>query len=400
MLNFINLQGGIMNSTATDKSAVIAKAKLKPLPFAVLSSALTVCAAFIGSGVSKPLALAVLVFSGLILFGFIKSLTSVFIFAVPIALTWFYSGSIVLAALVCSVIMSVGISAFLIKTVSSKWLVCFVPLIYLIALLFSQSPIKALLSLVFIPAAVVLGLSVSGKTGRVTVICRVAVVLALTGIVMLAVYLLIRNGSLSFGSIIESTNNMFDKMLVYYTSQYASFADRYQSMGIDPLTQAVSPDDAMRYTRAVFGLLPALSIIGINCIAFISYQVTVSLFAASGQTKYLTRRSLSFSMSWVSAVVYLIAYIVMFIASYSNSAMVTLVSENIYLMLLPGLVFTGVLVLLGKSENGRRHTFWLCAVILLTFMSPNLSLALAAFIGATTIIRINLIKYFPPREAE
>lgn len=389
-----------MNSTATDKSKIFARPRLKPVLFAVLLSALTVCAAFIGSGASKPLALTVIVFSGLILFGFVKSLTSVFIFAVPIVLTWFYSGSIVLSALVCSIIMAIGISAFLIKTVGWKWLIFATPVIYLIALLFCKNPIEALLSLVFLPAALVLGFSVSGDSGRVTVVCRVAVALALTGAAALAAYLLLRNGSLTFSSISDSVDNMFDKMLGYYTSQYAHYAERYQSMGIDPFTQAVTPSDARNYTIAVFGLLPALTLIGINCIAFISYQIVVSLFATSGQTKYITRKSLSFSMSWVSAAVYLIAYLVMFIASYSNSDTLTLVSENIYLMLLPGLVFTGVLVLLGKSERGRRHTFWLIAVIILAFTSPNLALSLVAFIGAMTIIRINLAKHFPPREAE
>lgn len=389
-----------MNNAASDKSKTLVKAKLKTFPLVVLLSALTVSAVFMGSGASVPLALAVIVFSGILLFGFIKSLTSVFIFAIPVFLTWLYSGNIVLSALVCSMVMAVGVSAFLIKTVGWKWLIFSAPLIYLIALLLCRNPIEALLSLSFLPAAVVLGISISGDTGRVTVICRVSVALALTGAVALAAYLLSLNGSLSFDSISASVDNMFDKMVGYYTSQYAQYAERYQSMGIDPLTQAVSPDDARHYTIAVFGLLPALTIIGINVISFVSYQITVSLFAGSGQDKYVTRKSLSFSMSWVSATVYLIAYLVMFIASYSNAPTVTLISENIYLMLLPGLVFTGVLVLLGKSEAGRRHTFWLTVVIILAFASPNLALSLAAFIGAAAIIRINLAKRFPPREAE
>lgn len=91
-------------------------------------------------------------------------------------------------------------------------------------------------------------------------------------------------------------------------------------------------------------------------------------------------------MSWVSATVFIIAGIVMLYNSYAGNETVALIAQNIYLILLPGLVLTAVLLLLGKRENGRSHIFLLIGLALIALNSPSAAITIAGIIGSGAVI--------------
>ncbi len=85
----------------------------------------------------------------------------------------------------------------------------------------------------------------------------------------------------------------------------------------------------------------------------------------------------------------------MLIANLSGSSNVSLVAENMYLILLPGLMLTGVLIALGKGADGRKHIFRIIFMMMLLLISPNLAMAYAAFTGCWEIFKNALVRRVP-----
>ncbi len=365
------------------------KTRMKPFACVVLLLAVVLSSAFIGAGRSLILGTAATVTSIMIL-AFSRSRLCMIFMAVPAVIIWLYIGNIYIPMLFCAFITAIGTGSFLLKTIRSPFLIALIPTSYLLALLAGGSPLSALLSLSVFPAIAVMAAVTDGKRERIGVICRVSTAIFITGALAALVYVAVAERSLYPSAIFSSLDRVFDKMEKYYAAEYAALSPNYIAMGMTPPTA----DDARLYAIAVYGQLPAFAIIVINIVSFISYHLSVSLLEASGQKKYINRKSLAFKMSFSSVLVFIIAYFVMLATSYSGNDTVSLVAENIYMILLPGLVFTGILVLLGRREGGRRHLFWLIVIILLFFNSPNSALLIVAFIGCSVIISAALSSLF------
>ncbi len=377
-----------------DKSAP--RTRLKPFALMIMLSAVLVCAAYPGSGLSLPLAMAVLILTVGVAVIFTRSIFCMLLISIPVSLIWTYAGgSFELAALLCSPITVIGVGAFLIKTTRSPYLIGIVPAAYLMALLIGGRPIAALLSLIFFPIAYLLARGFTKKLGRMAQVCRISVALAVIGAAVLLIWLILKNGYFSPSLISESVDALLQRMIEFFTAQYAETAKLYADRGIDISLLALSPADARLYAVMLFGIVPALAVIVLNAVAFISHQLTVSLLGRSGQHDCLTAEVLSFSMSWISAIVFIIAYFVMLIANLSGNENVTLIAENLYLILLPGLALTGVLIAIGRGSDKRRHTFRIILMLGLMFISPNLALAFTAFSGCTDIFRSALERRRP-----
>ncbi len=363
-------------------------ARLKPFALLLMLFAVIVSAAYPGSGLSLPLAMAVLILTVAIVIIFTHSVFCMLLVAIPISLIWFYTGgSFQYAALLCSPITVVGVGAFLLKTTRSPYLIGLVPVSYALALSLGGRPVAALLSLIFFPAAYILAVGFTGKSDRVSLLCRISVSLAAVGALVFVVWIMLKYGRFEFSLISETVNGLLDTMINFFTEQYAEAAKIYAERGIDISMLAVTPADARLYAVALFGIIPALAILAINAVSFTAYQLAISLFSKSGQRDCLSPAKVSFSMSWISAMFFIVAYFVMVMANLSGNENVSLIAENLYLILLPGLMLTGVLIALGKGSDGRRHTFRIVFMIILMFFSPNLALAYAAFSGCWEIFK-------------
>ena len=359
-----------------------ARPRMKPFALTVLLLAAIISSAYLGSRFSAILGICAAISAATVMLAFSKSPFCFILTAFAMFVIWYYTGSIRLATFFCAFATSVGTGAFLLKTTRSPYLISMIPASYLLAYLSGGSALAALISLSVFPVITVLSVFFKGDRGRINVICRVSASILAIGAIAAVAYIITSQRSLTLEAINSTTSGIFDRILEHYTAEYASMADRYSALGIESPSAA----DIRLYTLAVYRLLPSMIVIAANVISFISYQLKVSLLNESGQRKHLTRFSLSFSMSWISALIFIVAYFVTMITSSAGDDKIALVAENIYMILLPGLVFTGILALLGRREGGRKHFFWLTAIIILFFVSPNIALFATAFIGCSVII--------------
>ncbi len=371
-----------------DRNAKSNVTVLKPVPLAVMLAALILAAAYPGSGLnSEGLALLVIALAAFTVIVFSRSVFCILLTATPVVLVWLYTGgSFIYPALVCSPLIVIGLGAFLLRTTRSPLLVGVVPIAYLVAAIWSGSPITAFWALVFFPASYVLASGFSGNIGRVALICRTSIVLAVTGALAGIVYLTVTNGYFSFDLIKATSDGILNSIISYFTEQYAALAEQYAALGIDASSLAISAADAELYALSLFALVPSIVVFVLNAISFVAYQLNVSLFAKTGQKSYLTPTTISFVMSKTSAVIFTVSYLITFFCSFSEATTFSIVTENLYMILMPGLVLTGILVAFGKGGDGKRHTLRIIFIAILTFVSPGMALALTAFMGCSSVL--------------
>ena len=351
----------------------------------VFSVTVAVCAAYSGAYGSTALAVLVLALSAFSLL-IARSLVSILMIAVPVGISLLYGGDFAFAALICSVIVTVGLGSYLFATVKSPFIPAVIPAAYLVAFLFGRDPIVAFLSLIAFPAAFILGLSVKGKAGRLSAICRTSATLIGCGVVAIVIWIAVENGGLANNVFVGAADKFFDRLVVYYTEQYGELAAKYEEMGISAVAYGLSAEDAKEYAVAVYGIIPALAVVAVNVVSFIGFQINTSILSPFEKKRMFLKNKLDFSMSWVSATVFIIAGIVMLYNSYAGNETVALIAQNIYLILLPGLVLTAVLLLLGKRENGRSHIFLLIGLALIALNSPSAAITIAGIIGSGAVI--------------
>ncbi|MBR2479153.1 MAG: hypothetical protein IKB47_01960 [Clostridia bacterium] len=371
-----------------DRDAKNSTKALRPVPFAIMMTALILAAAYPGSGLnSEGFALFVVALTAFTVIVFSRSVFCILLTAIPVSLAWLYTGgSFIYPALICSPVIVIGLGAFLLRTTRSPLLLGVVPVSYLVALILDGRPIAALWSLVFFPAAYVLASGFSGKVGRVALICRTSIALAATGAVAGIVYLTVANGYFSFELVKNTSDGLLKAITSYFTDQYAALAAQYAALGIDVSSLAISAADAELYSLSLFALVPSAVVFILNGFSFVAYQLNVSLFARTGQKSYLTPTTISFVMSRTSALLFVAAYLVTFFCSFSDATTFSIVTENLYMILMPGLVLTGILVAFGKGGDGRRHTMRIVFIAILIFFSPGLALALTAFMGCSSVL--------------
>ena len=367
------------------------KTVLPPFPCAVLVLSVILSAAYLGSGLSLPLAIISASFSLIIGIAFTRSLLGTLMTVLPALAVWMYTDSVTLAALASAAVTVLGVTAFVYKVTRSPWILAVPPLSYLLAYAASGSLKTALFSLVLFPTAAVMCLCISGKRSRNSLICRASVSLFITLVAIVLIALAVKGGGLSTDAMRSASDSLFSSLKNHFTEQYAALSQQYTSTGISAVDIGLTSSDAATYALTVFFALPAIFITLFNIVSFAASQLTISLFARGGLHEYLTPISLSFSMSWVSAAVFFMSVLTRYTVYGKYADTVTLIAENIYLILLPGLAFTGILTLLGRGPGRKKHIFSLIAVAALFLYSPSSALAASAFVGCFTVTSVAII---------
>ena len=365
--------------------------KIKPLPFAVLCASFVLFASYIGASDSKLLSFAVLLSSLLVIFGFLRSTVCALILIIPSFIIGLYVGKLEIALLLCSLQLAIGVGAFVIRMLGKKayLFLLLLPLSCLIAFLIKGSLSAALLTVTVFPASYICAHFTKSKKSRLASICAISVSLGICALGFLAAYVLtVYTGTSPFS---DAAQDLFDFLLKYYTDEHLRLAEKYTQAGIDPSLLGLTASDARLYAISVFGIVPALALILLNGISFVSHRVNITLLDNAELIDKSDLINLVFSMSPVSAILYIAAYLVMTFASYSGSAsadITGLIAQNIYLILLPGLTLTGILFLTARIVRRRRNVLWAIAIGLVAFSSVNLALSVTAFLGSAFILLV------------
>ncbi len=272
----------------------------------------------------------------------------------------------VLVALVCGVTTG-ALTLTLTTRKQAVWLPLAVLLAYGATLLCSRDPIGSIACLLPLPAAWALSFgtvrSASREDGptRVGVICLTSLVLLLSLGGMLALSLYRQLGSLS----IETLSTALDAARESIIGQF--MAIELPENTPDEMRDLLSRENVTEMVNATINLLPGYILAVVNVLAFTAQMLLQVSLTTFGLGASITDRVRLFRMSAVSCAVFFVAYLVALFGNTEVSSLPGTVAQNIYLVLMPGLAFSGILRLLGKP--GRRVG---CLSMLLVMIAPLL----------------------------
>ena len=293
-------------------------------------------------------------------------------------------------ALLLSLLYATGVGSLLLAVASRKE-APFFPLVllgaYAVSLALCRDAAFALLCLLPYPAAAALAIgtrsSASKEDGltRVGVICATSLVLGLS--VTLAAYVALDR--MLGGLTADALRDWIEGIRTTMISTILAVRDALPEGTLN--TATFDAETVTNVVNAAFNILPGTLIVLLNVTVALSQLILHAGLATFGHGASITERVRVFRMSVVSAVVFLLGYIVALVASGgSGSTLVGVVAENIVTILQPGLALCGLLRLVAgfgrRAAAGRGG----CAIFLLIipclFLSIPVVLAIYESIAA------------------
>ncbi len=282
----------------------------------------------------------------------------------------YYCNSLLPAGLLVGLVTGVA-SGGLLFTIVSKKQAAYIPLIpllaYGIALLCSWDIVGSAAALLPLPGAAALALSTRRSAeseegpNRVGVICLTSLFLGLALGGMIALSLYRQLGSLDPQVLRDALDAARESIILRFTS-FELPPDTS-----DALRKLFSREFVEMTVNYVINLLPAIYVVILLLISTMAQLLLHASLVSFGCGESLSDRVREFRMSAVSCVVFAAAYLVYFIVgSTASSTMVGTIAENIYVILTPGLAFSGFLRLLSGMAKRRMG----CMSFLVIFILP------------------------------
>ena len=142
---------------------------------------------------------------------------------------------------------------------------------------------------------------------------------------------------------------------------------------------------------AIIALFPAIVVVACLLPSFVAHLVAVTVCRRTDYAKKLTLGAQIFVMSKVSAVVFIIAFLlpVLGLGSSQKAQIITVTAENINLMLLPAFLLVGALGIIGffLRQRGCLNFWSVLALIALIVYGGGFVLYPLAFFGAIRTLR-------------
>lgn len=140
-------------------------------------------------------------------------------------------------------------------------------------------------------------------------------------------------------------------------------------------------------------LLPGLYLAACSITAFLALRLLLQFLIAFRSVPHLPVRLGGFTVSRVSAVVFIATYLLSLFTNYSTATLFGTVCSNLALALEPGLALVGVSALLPRG-NARSclSTLLLTVMLVLAVTDPLLGLELAALTGAVCVLTARLMR--------
>lgn len=323
--------------------------------------------------------MVVLVFA-LLLFIAVRSRLVMLLAAPPCLLAFLGAeGSPILPLLLCTIAV-IGFGGFAAQAIHPLILAATPVLAYLLALGITQDPSRSLSVLLLIPATLVLALALRHKLSKTASIAAVAVALSAT-VLALVLFALLSAGTVPDVAFVSDLITSFREQFV---SEFMSAAN---SAELSSVLGNVTRESVSTLVNAFLRLLPAILIVIVEILSYFACLIAVTLRNTQFPEHPLPHTCLAFRMSAVSAVLFLISFVLSLLpAGNSDTVGVLLVSAmNLFVILLPGLALCGVLRLLVSFRQKRFLSPILLFLLFLWFSS--LIPTILALIGAIAILR-------------
>lgn len=330
---------------------------------------------------------------------FAVTLTLVSAFAVVML-----SGAFGVGAQLLSLVVGTVTCTLLLTTLKLPYLALLIPVAAAGASYVFVSDLKVcLLSLVFLPASLLLSFAtVKGRT-RTSAICFASGGLILSLCLILAFLIWREYGSLSREAIVSYVTEIREALVNGFISARDEVLREATENGSEQTKQIyeqfaeIFTDDAIENTVAqMFNMLPAVIVVICNAIAFEAQLLLNACYMTVGLRCVITRESRTFTMSLSAAVIYAVTFLLMIFLPQTSMAMA--VVQNICLILLPGLCIvgiTGFFPMLANSRGGMR-IFWILLLVFLFCFNFGSAFYILAMFGAyaivMTVIRLKMIE--------
>lgn len=303
-------------------------------------------------------------------------------------LTWLLSGgSLVLAGMAVCLITTLALTTFLHTIVRHPLLLLLPTLAYGLALLLSGDPISSLVALLAFPAAYVMGRKTLENDTRVSVIASASLLFG--GMLLLygALRWRLSGIEMSMQLITETVEAFRTEILEFAVNDpsYAEMREMFQSMGYAPEATFTQVLDL------ILMILPGCVVILIMLPCYAAQYLHTMSYDALGMKAYCTVAARRFIMSVLSAILFIISSIIMLFSA-SKITMFSAVSQNLWLILFPGMLVAGFWSLYA-SYKARPAPLYLILAVIIGCIMPHLLLLFVALSGATaTLTRPLLLK--------
>ncbi len=313
-----------------------------------------------------------------------RAKAAVFILAGASIFLAYLCNSLIPSGVLTALIFEVTLGSLLLSIATKKQriLFWFIPAAaYVTTALISRDPVGAVAAFVPFPAALTLSVgtrnSAEKQDGltRVGVICATSLALGLSigGMIVLSLYRYF--GSLDSHILAEALNTVRATLAQWITTHL--IPDNAQGL--------LRPDYAENLSVLLVNLLPGYAVLAINVLSFMTQILLHATLVTFGCGASITERVRVFRMSLMSCLVFTVAYI-MAISSgtETTTTLAGTIAENIYLILLPGLAFAGLLRFMTSIT--RRGARGMGCMTFLVFLLPLLFLTAPFILAAYEVI--------------
>ncbi len=263
----------------------------------------------------------------------------------------------------------------------------------LVVLLVTKNPAFALLALLWIPISLLLVYTVKKKLARVSAICHISLGICLAVVSVLVLVILATYKSLTVTSIRSFVETIRVFGITTMTEMFGEFSEMFEQMQVD-----FSRLIALSVTVALY-IIPALIITVANVCAYIMHATLITVCYSKEEDNKEALPMLSFDMSLVSAIVFLIAASYLFLTllfATDINAMFVAVTGNIAIILAPGLILTALAALKAFTAKKGPSCFGTILYVGVIFMLCSLSpiaIIACAVSGAVIIVLARISKW-------
>ncbi|MBQ7338172.1 MAG: hypothetical protein IJW40_06935 [Clostridia bacterium] len=292
-----------------------------------------------------------------------------------------FGGAAAGATVIC-IISTVALTAFLYTTTRHPLLICLPIVAYAITAVLSSDMLTALFSLPCFPAAYILGRKIMQNEGRVSAICSSALVLGGVSLFLAALLWRLSGTEMSFDALSAAVSELHAKLLdlALHDESFALLRMQFEGTEI-PLADVLS-----QLFTLVLLLSPGIIVIVFLAIAYAAQYLCVMSYPSMGMKQFCTLVARRFIMSIPSALIFVAcSLIALFFFSASKITVFLAVSQNLWLILFPGMLIVGAWSLYS-SYCVRPSPLYLVLALVAALFMPPIFLIFVALTGATTTL--------------
>ena len=368
-----------------DKDSIPYPKTIQLIPAALMYLLAALTPVFFMSEAFSLIALLGLSVGAIYLFRIPRSIAMVLLTAfVPIVIVRVFS----ISALLLSIIVGTAAGAVLCTTLRNPSRTVILPAIaWVTAFAVTKDAALASLTLITLPASLALAISTLQGARRTSVICCTIGGLLASVCVLLAVYFTATYGKVDAQTIAVH----FENQRVWVVSVLEKVRDQMiQTMAaqgqsaeaIDAIKTVMTHDFFVNLVAATYNILPALIVIVCSVVAFEAQTLLCSAYFTLGMRDVLTLPATAFTMSTVSAILYLVAFAITSLVP--ATGMLSAVMQNFYLMLTPGFLLIGFSALLIRFRLSKGMSKLFLGMLIGACLL--LSLGLLSFYGAFAVL--------------